>query len=419
MSLPPQLYVWLGNHYCGLLRYDNGQMAFTYDTEYVNASYATALSYALPLQAESFTPVISLSFFDGLLPEEDVRRRLARFLGLSHKNSYALLAAIGGECAGAVSLHIEPPHSTATHQDYAYRPLRDEEAAELLESLHNRPMLAGEEGIRLSGAGAQDKIMVAMQGDALALPLYGAPSTHIIKPLIKGLHDTVYNEYFCMQLAQRVGLPAPDTSLLHIGNQTYYMITRYDRVRQQGRGIERLHQEDMCQALHIAPQQKYEREGGPSITDCFTLLQHFITSGQMQGRARLELLKLCLFNLIIGNGDAHGKNMSLLYVAPQTVTLAPAYDILCTIIYESQYQPKTAMKYGGKYRFREIGLAQLEKLATDNGLAPAYVLKQYQLLCQAMSEQGRGLAKELNGNSLTASRVYDEIMQVIEARTTA
>ena len=148
------------------------------------------------------------SFFSGLLPDEDVRCRLAKYLGLSKENIFSLLKEIGGECAGAISLYpevIDPDFETEN-----YRVLDDAEGDDILSSLDKRPLLAGEEGVRISGAGAQNKLIIAFVNGKIAIPTGTAPSTHIIKPAILGIEESVQNEYFCMKLAQKVGLPVPD-----------------------------------------------------------------------------------------------------------------------------------------------------------------------------------------------------------------
>lgn len=131
----------------------------------------------------------------------------------------------------------------------------------------SKPLLGGEQGIRLSLAGAQDKLAVHVQDGQIALAKYGTPTTHILKPFIQGLNHTVENEYFCMRLAKELGLNVPEVSIGLAGKISYLLVLRYDRKEVNG-NIIRLHQEDFCQALSVLPELKYEEEGGPSIAKC-------------------------------------------------------------------------------------------------------------------------------------------------------
>jgi serine/threonine-protein kinase HipA len=147
------------------------------------AQGATALSQSLPLRKEPFWRKECRGFFGGILPEESKREIIAKNLGISAPNDYAMLERIGGECAGAVT--FIPEGQTLPARNDTYRKLSNEELARILGELPKRPLLAGEEGIRLSLAGAQDKIAVRIEGGEICLPLGGAPSTHILKPAVE------------------------------------------------------------------------------------------------------------------------------------------------------------------------------------------------------------------------------------------
>jgi serine/threonine-protein kinase HipA len=177
-------------------------------------------------------------------------------------------------------------------------------------------LLAGETGIRLSLAGAQDKIAVRMEGDAVSLPLDGAPSTHILKPAVKRFAGFVFNEAYCMRLAAAVGLPVSKAEIRHVEEVEYLQIERYDRMHRlnpEGMSVlERLHQEDFCQAMGIVSENKYQKEGGPSLKQCFALLRE-VSSAPVLDLARL--LDAVIFNYLAGNNDAHGKNSRYSIVA--------------------------------------------------------------------------------------------------------
>lgn len=406
------LDVYLQSQLAGKLTSTNAELSFAYDADYLQHPNARKLSASMPLQPEAFGHSIAAPFFSGLLPDEGVRARLARYLSISERNTFALLKAIGGECAGAISLYPEgiTPHSQA---EPTYRALSEAEADAVLASLDKRPLLAGEEDVRISGAGAQNKLMIAFDAEGqIAIPTGSTASTHIIKPPIQGLEDSVFNEFFCMQLARDAGLPAPETRILWIKGKPYYLVARYDREADTSGIVRRLHQEDFCQAMHIAPEIKYENEGGPTLEQCFTLLDARITSGAMAGKNKITLLQGVIFNYLIGNGDAHGKNFSILYQG-EAEYLAPFYDLLCTQIYSDAYKAKMAMKIGGKYKFKEVSIRHWEKLGEALGFRPDFVKRQIVTINNDVAKAATSLFGKLNGNSETASPVYEKIMAVI------
>lgn len=401
------LDVYLKGVFAGKLTSENAVLSFQYDEAYLQSEKVVKLSASLPLQHEVLEHDVVYPYFSGLLPDEDVRKRLARYLGVSDKNTFGLLKEIGGECAGAVSVYPEgvSPASKATHD---YRVLEEDEAADILTSLDKKPLMAGEDDIRISGAGAQDKLVIAFVDGKIAIPKGNTPSTHIIKPAIKDINDSVFNEYFCMRLAAEIGLPVPEVSILWIKGTPYYVIKRYDRVLVDGE-ITRLHQEDFCQAMHIAPEIKYEDEGGPSLLDCFNLIDGRIKEGAMPGKAKLTLLQGVLFNYLIGNGDAHGKNFSLLYDG-ESEDLAPFYDLLCTVVYNNHFKAKMAMKINKKYRFRDVTLSSLEKFAESIGIKNSLLHRQMLTLSNDVANDATQLFSELNKNPETKSDIYESIL---------
>lgn len=264
------LDVYLQDKLVGYLTQDNsGTLSFSYDSDYLDR-YQQAISLSLPLQSTAFIGSQVKAFFSGLLPEESVRQRLADALSVSDKNSFALLEIIGGDCAGALALYPhgdKPPDSSDEVE-----PLDNRQLAEIFELIKRRPMLAGEDGYRLSLAGAQDKLAVGYDNGQVLLIKGGAPTTHILKPMIERIKDSAHNEFFVMQLAQLVGLDVAESSLHFVGDTPYYLVKRYDREIDKNGVVRRLHQEDFCQALGIAPEIKYEREGGPVLPTAKILL---------------------------------------------------------------------------------------------------------------------------------------------------
>lgn len=362
------LNVYLRYDLVGQLMLDEGQMVFAYSNDWLASSNAVPLSQSLPLQKERFSRKTCRGFFAGILPEENKRDMVARNLGISKANDFAMLEQIGGECAGAVS--FIPEGEALPVRDYRYRDLSKTELKKILELLPRQPLMAGEDGVRLSLAGAQDKIAVHVAGDKISLPLGGAPSTHILKPAIDRFEGLVFNEAFCLKLAAAIGLPVAKAQTGRVGTIDYLLVERYDR-RVDAEGlVHRLHQEDFCQALGIASENKYQSEGGPGLKDCFSLLRA-ASSRPVIDLARL--LDAVIFNLLIGNHDAHGKNFSLLY-HEQSTQLAPLYDLVSTVYYP-ELSKKMAMKLGGEAESTKIAAQHLERFAQDAGLATPMVKK--------------------------------------------
>jgi serine/threonine-protein kinase HipA len=178
------LDVYVGDDIAGqLFQDDGGQMSFGYAESWLNKEGTFPLSQSLPLRKERFKAKQCRAFFAGILPEESKREIIARNLGISARNDYAMLERIGGECAGAVT--FVPAGGAPPQRSYDYRKLSDNELAGILRELPRRPLLAGDEGVRLSLAGAQDKVAVRIEGGEVSVPLGGAPSTHILKPAVE------------------------------------------------------------------------------------------------------------------------------------------------------------------------------------------------------------------------------------------
>jgi serine/threonine-protein kinase HipA len=354
-----------------LVQDEHGIMRFQYLPQWLNRSGAIPLSRSLPLTDKRFGRNESRGYFAGILPEQHQREVIAKNLGISAKNDFAMLDRIGGECAGAVTFLPEGQQLPA--REDAYKLLSPEALAEILQTLPRRPLLAGEEGIRLSLAGAQDKIAVHVSRDGISIPLNGAPSTHILKPAIERFEGVVFNEALCMRLAREAGLNAARVETGKVANIDFLLVERYDRalVKDEQSGAEtllRVHQEDFCQALGIVPERKYQAEGGPSLKDCFALVREVSSTPVLDLNA---LLDAAIFNVLIGNNDAHGKNFSLLYEDGQT-RLAPLYDILSTAYYP-ELSSKMAMKIGGEFDAKKVRPQDFERMAEEAGLAKPIV----------------------------------------------
>ena len=218
--------------------------------------------------------------------------------------------------------------------------------------------------MRLSLAGAQSKIALSYdrENKKFYLPSSDKVTNVILKPPIQGVsktseYDTVYNEFFIMRLASKIGINVPYVDVCVIEDLPVFMIERYDRVQFSDGDWCRLHQEDFCQAISIVPEKKYQNQGGPSFEDCNNLIEKHSTFPIVD---RLKILESFIFNYLIGNNDAHGKNFSMLHEIEEIENghitgrkflpqITPFYDLLSVAVYDG-YSKKMAMNIGGEYK---------------------------------------------------------------------
>ena len=392
----------------GLSKTDRG-FSFQYFPNYINTQSSLPLSRHLPLQEQAFDTTSSRAFFENLLPEGSIRKQIARSLGISPENIFALLTEIGGDCAGAVSLFPggSLPQSAGNH-----RLISEESLAAELNNLPSHPFLADEDGVRLSLAGAQNKLPIFFDGAQFYVPEGNAPSSHIIKTPIPYLENTVLNEAYFMNLASSIGLKVPIAAAVKLGSTQVYLVKRYDR-QQIGGVTSRLHQEDFCQALGVESVFKYEKEGGPGFSDCFNLLRDWSDEPLTDVR---ELLRWALFNFLIGNADAHAKNISFLY-ADGTIRLAPFYDLLSTAVYEKQVNNKFAMRMGGQKDPRYLSQKNLETFSVEIGIGIRVVNHELRSLSDKIENAAIDLSDQFRQQYSNAV-IIDRIEQVLKQRIT-
>ena len=373
------LAVWWDGAVVGALQIDeHGDLAFAYDTRWLAEPAKLAISVSLPKREEPFGRRETRPFFAGLLPEEGQREAVAHALGVSKANDFRLLEQLGGDVAGALTLWPEGGAPPAVRGLDTAEPLEDARLIEILDTLPTRPFLAGvEEGLRLSLAGAQQKLPVVLVNGRIALPAPGQPSTHILKPPISRLAATTENEALAMRLAWAVGLQAAPVEPRRTEDRPYLLVERYDRIVTADGAVRRQHQEDFCQALGIAPEKKYASEGGPSFPACFDLVRRACA---VPAPAVLRLLDAAIFNVIVGNADAHAKNFSLLY-GSDGIEFAPLYDLMCTAAYPDVHA-KLAMKVGKRARLEEFTPSTWKDFGREIGMGAPFVRRRATALAE-------------------------------------
>jgi serine/threonine-protein kinase HipA len=321
-----RLAVWLDRTVIGHLSSRRGGLEFEYTAEALGHDVGRPLlSVAMPTRTRPYRGATAHAFFDGLLPEGDARRIVAYDLGLDERDVLGLLAALGRDCAGALVL-LPPDETPATDAE----PERIDAAAigQRLRSLRFHP-LGIDDRVRLSLAGMQEKLLLARVDAEWASPVDGAPSTHILKPAHPLLPDAIVNEALCLRLASILGVAAAPAWIETFDGVSALVIERYDRVMGgDGRTVVRLHQEDLCQALGIDSQRKYEELGGPTLARCADVVRRWGTPGELE-----RLLDAVAISVLVGNADAHAKNFALVHGVDGAVGLAPVYDVMSTVHY--------------------------------------------------------------------------------------
>lgn len=350
-----------------------------YEDAWLAAPDRFPVSLALPLQPGPHGSEVVWPWLMNFLPEGEPLRAMTRALGAAPEDALGLLAQVGSDLAGALSIGPRPPVGEPGH-----RHVPDAGALErIIDELPPRPFLAGKEGVSMSLAGAQDKLPVAIVDGAIAVPIHGAPSTHILKPDNPRLAGSVENEALCMVVARRMGLDVAPVATGVAGRRRYLLVGRYDRV---GGGVSarRLHQEDFCQALARPPAAKYEFNGtgarGPSIADMFGLVRRHMTA-----RDITRLLDSVILNIAIGNVDSHAKNYSIMLGADGP-RLAPLYDLMSGLAWQGVTE-NHAQAVGGQRRGRHIHGRHWRRMAEAAGLsAPGTVRRVEQVTTRLLRE---------------------------------
>jgi serine/threonine-protein kinase HipA len=321
------LSVWLHGMRVASIDQDRDRPRLTYTDEALDRYPlgTPVLSLSLPVRPQRYTQGTVRPYLDGLLPEGDARKAIARDVHVAERDTYGLIRALGRDCAGAIVIQPEgdppPPTPTTTSAE----PLSDSELEALVRDLRSAPLGAGGR-VRVSLAGVQEKLVLTRMTDgSWGRPVDGTPSTHILKPEIVSFPDTVENEALCMRIAQHLGLSVAAIDTTEIAGRKLIVVERYDRRVFADGSVERIHQEDLCQATGVPPEAKYQEDGGPSLRRIADILAAVAAPGSLE-----RLLQAVTVNCLVGNGDAHAKNFSLLHHPTGALTLAPLYDLMCT-----------------------------------------------------------------------------------------
>jgi serine/threonine-protein kinase HipA len=402
-----ELAVWLYGERVAVIDRDRDRPRLAY-TEEALRRYPLGtplLSLSLPVSSRRYTQGVVRPFLDGLLPEGESRKSIARDVHVPERDTYGLIRALGRDCAGAVVIQPAedpaPPAPTTTTAE----PLSPDEIDALIRDLKSAPLGVGGR-VRISLAGVQEKLVLTRIPDgSWGRPVDGTPSTHILKPEVAAFPDTVENEAFCMRVAKHLGLDVASVETTEIGSRKLIVVERYDRVVAADGTVRRIHQEDFCQATGVAPESKYEEDGGPSLRRIAGVLRDVAAPDSLE-----RLLEAITVNALIGNGDAHAKNFSLLHTEKGALTLAPLYDLTCTLYYGDD---RLAMCIDNIYRTTRLTVERIVNEAVGWGMSRDYATEVVvNLLAKAPGALGHAREESEGVSAKLVASVEDQLAQL-------
>ena len=326
----------------------------------------------------TWSPQLTRNWFDGLLPEGDRRVRLAARFGLRSEDTYGLLGEIGWECAGAIAVLPEGRSPTSGR----YEPIDDAGVAERLDALPSID-LDPDDAIRMSLGGAQDKLLLARIAQGWALPIDGAPSTHILKPEPDLWPGLAAAEAWALRVASAATYTSAAELSIELGARPVIVVTRYDR-QHPGDRIVRIHQEDLCQALGLPVGLKYARPGHPEDPSLARIARILVERAVDPPAELIRLLEQVAASVALRNADSHAKNLSILHQG-NAVRLAPLYDVAPTIAFLPR-QTTLGLSIGGKFKLTEIGAEHLVAEATSWGIPARDAAETVDAVAEAMSD---------------------------------
>lgn len=389
---------------------------FSYNDEYASDSENAAISLSLPKKQKTFSPSQTRNFFEGLLPEGFTRHCVAQSIHADSEDYISILRKLGNECLGAIRVSdFDSPEIPA-----GYKKLSKEEISALAnEGAKKSADIVVKSHLSLTGASGKAGLYYSENGEWFQ-PLGNAPSTHIVKQSHVRLGNIVANEQLCLLTAKKLGIEVPESFIVRssdsfsLEEEVLFATKRYDRIIKnecsECDGLKipfRLHQEDFAQALGINSRGKYEKTGGEYLKKMFALIRDNFSNPIEDS---LKLWKITIFNYLVGNTDNHIKNLSILYSEDlKSLSLAPAYDIVSTKIYDSSTD-EMSLGINGKFERASISRSDFEAEAAHCGLGAKNAMKIFDQMTQAFPSALEESKRELEQLGFPqAQSVYEKI----------
>ncbi|SEK70866.1 serine/threonine-protein kinase HipA [Pseudobutyrivibrio ruminis] len=387
---------------------------FRYEQEYLDNKDAAAISISLPLQQEAFSPAKTKNFFESLLPEGFSRKAVANWMKADENDYISILAELGRECLGAIKIVEGQDDEVSGYELLSAQRVK----ALAAEGATKSTEILLETHLSLTGASGKVGLYYNAADKTWYLPKGDAPSTHIVKQSHVRHKQIVLNEQLCIQTAKRIGITVPESFIVSQGSQAdediLYATARYDRPLSNNKELDglkcpyRLHQEDFAQALGIFAADKYEKTPSGYMARMFELLRN---ESANPIEDQIALLRIIIFNYLIGNTDCHVKNFSLLYSEDlKSKRLAPAYDLVATRVYRTTSD--MSFYIGDELNISKINRSKFEMAASEIGLSKNLVLSNFDdvanKLEKAMSDASEDLAEKGFENAIA---LKDEILK--------
>ena len=407
------LVVLMDGRVLGRVYYDRSKrVRLLYDDDYVTGPDAVPLSLSMPTVVKRYGNPVLEPWLEGLLPDRStVLNRWRREFKVTDLSSFALLRHIGRDVAGA-AMFVPPGQVDEALSAGALVPLRDGDIAERLRRLRIDPAAWGPVtgAGQFSLAGAQAKLAVHFDDAKWGLPTGRIPTTHILKPAIPDLADQDISEYMAMRAARLVGLSAPDVSVQMFDDERAFVVKRFDRLSTPS-GWRRVHQEDMCQALGLGPDRKYELHRGPGVADVARLIRQSVKGDHHEDDV-WRFVDALIFNALILGTDAHAKNYSFL-LAPGQVRLSPLYDVNSLLPYLSlDHHPEMSMRIGAKTRPDLLTGADWRECAKKVGISGEKMVARVRQLAELVPEAFTKVAAEDEVRTL-GSHLPDNLVDLV------
>ena len=370
---------------------------FEYSDEWIKNGYGVSPHLQLNESLKSGTV---RRFLQNLIPEGKGLEDITQFAHISKNNTFAIIKAIGYDTSGALMFG-----EYTNNQEAIFRAITDDELANRITNIEESSIVIWDKKERLSLAGVQEKLPVIIKNEQIGLGDGLLSSTHIMKFQTAKHANIVVNELFCMKLAKKINLNVAEVELYRFKEHPVLMVKRFDRVYRENR-VERLHVIDGCQMLDLSSTHKYERNfgSGRDVQDIregasFAKLFKSADICEVPAKAKLEMLNWSVFNLIVGNSDAHGKNFSF-FVNERGIRPTPFYDILCIMAHEN-VEHDLAMAYGDEFNPDEVKAYQLREFADAIGL-------NFKLVSQSIDKIASLIIKALKNDILNMGDFNDK-----------
>lgn len=387
-----RIEAWLEGRHVGQFVFDEGDVVFVYDED----APPTPISLSLPRDGTAVRKA-ARNFLENLLPEhEQTRARMASAYGAKSAGAFDLLNAAGGDLAGGLVLL---PEGQALQDRLAeLSPALERDIADRISAIKrdSSDTTPRDVAARFSLAGAQGKFALAWVDDDWYWSNETVPSTHILKPGNPKYRGIEAAEVAAIDLAYYAGILAPESEVMRFGDQTAYVVTRFDRIDDQGQLAQRLHAEDLAQSLGLPPEKKYDVTAGKIIS----LLKPIDPSGKL----RRVFLSQLILNVLVGNADAHAKNYSLL-LRPDDISFAPIYDVVPLFLYP-EVEQELAMKIGGAHRSREVTPDHWRVFAQRTGLDADELLARVREIAEYVGENNDSVWEALDADQRIEARDF-------------